>query len=61
MKKYLCMLIVAFILISMNAEISFNKLASSVQTFWSDENGLPSNNIMDIAQDRTGYIMDGIL
>ena len=56
MKKSVCMLAAVFIFMSMNAEISFNKLASSVQTFWSDENGLPSNNIMDIVQDRTGYI-----
>jgi len=38
------------------AEISFNSLAGSVQTFWSDTNGLPSNRILDIVQDGTGYI-----
>ena len=38
------------------AEISFNSLAGSVQTFWSDTNGLPSNRILDVLQDGTGYI-----
>lgn len=38
------------------AEISFTNLAGSVQTFWSDANGLPSNRILDVFQDETGYI-----
>ena len=38
------------------AEISFNSLAGSVQTFWSDTNGLSSNRILDVLQDGTGYI-----
>ncbi len=38
------------------ADISFTNLAGTVQTFWSDANGLPSNRILDIFQDETGYI-----
>ncbi|UTC68476.1 guanylate cyclase [Treponema sp. OMZ 789] len=46
-----------FTMLSAATEISFGNLASSVQTFWSDEkSGLPSNRIMDILQDSTGYI-----
>lgn len=38
------------------AELSFDTLAGTVQTFWSDTNGLPSNRLLDIVQDETGYI-----
>lgn len=38
------------------ADISFTNLAGTVQTFWSDASGLPSNRILDILQDETGYI-----
>ena len=38
------------------AERSFDTLAGTVQTFWSDTNGLPSNRLLDIVQDETGYI-----
>ena len=38
------------------AELSFDTLAGTVQTFWSDTNGLPSNRLLDIMQDETGYI-----
>ena len=56
-KKVLCILTAIFTIFSAVAEISFNNLASSVQTFWADEkSGLPSNRIMDIFQDSTGYI-----
>ena len=56
-KKVLCILTAIFTIFPAVAEISFNNLASSVQTFWADEkSGLPSNRIMDIFQDSTGYI-----
>ncbi|UTC61528.1 guanylate cyclase [Treponema sp. OMZ 787] len=56
-KKVLFTITAIFMMLSVAAEISFNNLASSVQTFWADEkSGLPSNRIMDILQDSTGYI-----
>lgn len=43
-------------IVSIFADISFDNLAGAIQTFWSDTNGLPSNGIMDILQDETGYM-----
>ena len=57
LKKYFFALVLAVTAIfPLAAEISFNSLAGSVQTFWSDTNGLPSNRILDVLQDGTGYI-----
>jgi Predicted periplasmic ligand-binding sensor domain len=33
-----------------------NLLAGRIMTLWSDSNGLPSNTILDIAQDSDGYL-----
>lgn len=31
-------------------------LSSRIQTLWNDQNGLPTNTVLDIVQDRDGYI-----
>ncbi|MGP1587075.1 MAG: adenylate/guanylate cyclase domain-containing protein [Treponemataceae bacterium] len=34
----------------------YDNLAGSIQTFWNDMNGLPSDRLLDVIQDETGYI-----
>lgn len=55
-KIFLIAAVILPVMLPLQSEISFNNLAGSVQTFWSDTNGLPSNRILDIMQDETGYI-----
>lgn len=55
-KKFFLIFCLMLCSIPLTADISFNNLASYVQTFWSDTNGLPSNRILDILQDEKGYI-----
>ena len=62
MKKSLFLFLCGFVLLcshtstSLHASVEFDDLAGSVSTFWNDSNGLPSNTLLDIAQDDVGYI-----
>ncbi len=58
-KKFNFLLIGLFLSFSMQliaTDIDMDSLGGSVITFWDDTNGLPSNRILDVIQDNTGYI-----